>query len=678
MVESNFLSDAEIEYFLRLHDVLTAKERIDSQTSGSVYFTVQLVPAIKEALYEKMGIDLSNIDSIPMRWIKGDTRPHIDTCIHSFDKTHLAYLTDSPGELMIDGVAYPITRGNTYIFSEGLSHETIGTGSEPRLLLGPMSENGVSVGSSISGPGGTTIYFRQNIADIQYSTDQISWISLGNNYPISVYNTDTNAGNLKIEFITNITFDNTYGPGIYKYFVCSSDNIQFGSESLNNDGSRPVITVDVDYYDGLIQNGNNTNAGYSNIYVYNLIVDGTGHTTQIGAGWIGKNYFGNGTTNNYIINCSSFGDILSGSTGSGGILGSHAGSNSGTLNLIGCSSSGAIGINCGGIVGGFAGADGGSVTCEKCWSTGSIDDSGSGIFGIYSGYNNGTIIATNCYSTGSIGTNAGGIFGGYSGYNGGSIQATNCYSTGNIDTNGGGIYGTSAGLILGTAGATNCYSSGTITTSGNGIFGSGPGSTTETNCYSANGNWISFSANTNLTGFPITPNTVGTWVYTGLNQPYELSNMGYTPYTINNITTSGTPSLVQTYTQTISAGTSSIAAIVNGKSYTILQISGGNPSYGTITINNNTGTILTTSGTLAGIYTVYIRNTGSYNVSTFTLTVTSSNILNQTTLLNFLNSNNSTGIIENDINLDYNNRILVANNGLKTLVSNTDVKIVIV
>jgi hypothetical protein len=123
-----------------------AKQRIDSLSSGSIYFSVNLIPSIKQILYETFGLNLSKIDSIPMRWIKGDTSPNIDKCSRIFYKTYLVYLTDSPGELFIDGISYPITKGNAYVFPEWSSHETIGTGLEPRLLIGPMNENGVAVG----------------------------------------------------------------------------------------------------------------------------------------------------------------------------------------------------------------------------------------------------------------------------------------------------------------------------------------------------------------------------------------------------------------------------------------------------------------------------------------------------------------------------------------------------
>ena len=111
----------------------------------------------------------------------------------------------------------------------------------------------------------------------------------------------TPATTLKVLFRTGITIDSTS-----KYFVCGSDNIQFGSTSLNNDGSRPVITVNVLNWDGLIMNGTGTGPGENgrnNIYIYNLYIDGNGYSLQIGAGWLGKSYFGNRATNNFIVNC---------------------------------------------------------------------------------------------------------------------------------------------------------------------------------------------------------------------------------------------------------------------------------------------------------------------------------------------------------------------------------------
>lgn len=630
MINSSTLSHFDVDYLLSLKEVIAAKEKIDLKSEGTIYFNIDLTSSLRKMIYEKFGLELSQINTIPMRWIKGDTKPHIDRGnLQSFDKTYLAYLTDSTGELIIDGNSYPISKGNAFVFSEGLQHETIGTGLEPRLLLGPMSEQGISVGSSFNYPGGTTVYIRQISGILQYSIDQTIWSPVGNNFPISVTNSNPSLGIVTIEFITDITLDNSSPGGINKYFICGSDNIQFGSTSLNTDGSRTTITIDgVTDYPGLIQNGYISNSGYNNISVYNLIVDGTSSTLVSESGWIGQTYYGQNSINNYIINCSSLGDI---SVGGGGIVGSSAAapiSRLTTLFIIGCSSSGSIGGSGGGIVGIFS-ANGNNgytstITCQQCWSTGIIGYNSGGIFAANSGNTTYTITnvgayANKCYSSGSIGNNGGGIFGytaGYFGY----AAANSCYSTGSIGTDAGGIFGSDSG----SGGATytiNCYSAGTITTSGNGIYGSNRVNNTAQNCYAAGGTWNDMIAIGSLTG---TPNPVvgTTWIYSGASQPYELANMGYTPYTSTNISIQPSPSLIQTFSEAINSGNSTSNAIVNGKSYQILQKSGGNSSsYGTITIDSNTGAISTTSSTNPGTYTLYIRNTGSYNITTFNLTI---------------------------------------------------------
>jgi hypothetical protein len=85
-----------------------------------------------------------------MRWVKGDTPPHIDRGASQFENTYLVYLTDSTGEFVLEGDAYPIAQNTAYVFNEGLNHETINTGDEPRLLLGPMSEFAEPVGGSVT------------------------------------------------------------------------------------------------------------------------------------------------------------------------------------------------------------------------------------------------------------------------------------------------------------------------------------------------------------------------------------------------------------------------------------------------------------------------------------------------------------------------------------------------
>ncbi len=621
----NCLPEEYINELLNLPEVIYAKDQINVKQSGSVYFSIDLIPTIKTALYDLFGLDFSAVNHIPMRWIKGDTHPHIDNSSRQFEKTHLLYLTDSPGELVIDGASYPIHKGCAYSFAEGLRHETVNTGSEPRLLLGPMSEEGVAVGAAtiIQADGQTdTIYFKYfDGTGVQYKINDGDYN--GFSLPVTIQNTNSDT-----QYPLKVLFENDLILGSSNwYFICGSDNIQFGSTSLNPDGSRPIITIDVDNYDGLIQNGDEVTPGFSSIYIYNLDIRVTpGYTTQIGAGWIGKKGFGNSAQYNYIVNCSSNGDLSSdGAVGSGGIVGAYAGKGNGTSNssglyLRGCSSSGNIGENCGGIAGSYAGSNGGRIVCLQCWSTNIIGQNGGGIFGNYAADTNGYIDINNCYSNGNIGVNGGGIFGANSGNNESIVVTNYCYSRGNIGTDGGGIFGANTGLNFGNTIANNSYSSGIIATSGNGIYGTNAESDNVTYCYAANNSWNDSDANSSLRGTP-NPIVGEIWVSTALNQPYELNNMGYTPYSLTII--SIFQQLVQLYSQTISAGGSTVQAIVPNKSYEILAIEqdGSFILVPSITINSNTGAISTTSDLELGTYYLYIRNTGSYNITQFELTV---------------------------------------------------------
>jgi hypothetical protein len=627
----NLISQEEIDYITNLPEVMKAKTEIETKNEGTIYFTIKLTHAIKN-IFQNIGLDISNFESIPMRWIKGDTKPHIDTGIHDFNRTYLAYLTDSPGELIIDNKSYPISKGNAYIFSEGLPHKTIKTGLEPRLLLGPMSESGIPVGAAtnIQANGATEIIYFKYINDpgglgigVFYKINNGSY----NNFSLPVTITNTNTSyTLKVLFENNIILNSDIW-----YFICGSNNIQFGSTSLNTNGTKTVITIDgIINYPGLIQNGTNFSSGFSNIYVFNLQITAINGSSQPSdAGWIGQSYYGNGASNNYIVNCSSSGYIID---GGGGIVGGYAGSQEGaTLYLIGCSSSGNLGNYSGGIIGFFSGQNGGNVgevICESCWSTGVIGVQAGGIFG-YKAANNGHVKAINCYSRGQLDTLAGGIFG-EGAADGGTTDATNCYCQGNISifVNSGGIYGNLAGENSGICYATNCYSS-ELESDNNGIFSQGSNGTTriQNNCYAANGNWSNTNANSNLTGIP-DPIIGTTWVgnIDLTDYPYELYNMGYSPYTITNIIfEAGSPPILnKSFSQTILSGNSSLAAIRSGYSYNIFKKSGGDPtSYNTITMDDSTGVISTTNSTIPGNYTIILRNTGSYNITTFNLTVLS-------------------------------------------------------
>ena len=144
----NLLSSNEIADILNNNTVITNKAKLSSQPK--VDFFIELPLEIKAKLENGFGINLQQITSIPMRWIKGDTPEHVDKGINEFNNTYLMYLTDSVGNLIIDGQSYPINSGDAYIFNEGLPHSTINTGDNERLMIGPMSELGFHVGAAYS------------------------------------------------------------------------------------------------------------------------------------------------------------------------------------------------------------------------------------------------------------------------------------------------------------------------------------------------------------------------------------------------------------------------------------------------------------------------------------------------------------------------------------------------
>ena len=145
-IYSNVLSNEEVHYLNHLPEVLAAKASLDLKSSGMVYFSVSVTDSIRSTLQSRFGLHVSTGSVIPMRWIKGDTKPHIDVASSQFENTYLLYLNDSPGELIVDSESYSIQANTGFVFNEGLSHETQHTENVPRLLMGPMNEMAEPVG----------------------------------------------------------------------------------------------------------------------------------------------------------------------------------------------------------------------------------------------------------------------------------------------------------------------------------------------------------------------------------------------------------------------------------------------------------------------------------------------------------------------------------------------------
>ena len=157
-IYTNVLSNEELDYLNHRPEVLAAKASLDSKQSGMVYFSVPITHDIRDTLQSRLGLHLIEGSKIPMRWIKGDTAPHVDTGTSHFQNTYLLYLNNSHGNLVIDSQSYPIQANTGYVFNEGLSHETQYTENIPRLMLGPMNELAEPVGNA-------SILYYSNYAD---------------------------------------------------------------------------------------------------------------------------------------------------------------------------------------------------------------------------------------------------------------------------------------------------------------------------------------------------------------------------------------------------------------------------------------------------------------------------------------------------------------------------------
>lgn len=184
----NILSFNEITDIVNDPIVKTNKANLsDAQTV--VKFSFPLADDIRAKLASRLSISLSQ--TIPMRWIKGDTPSHTDKGDKPFSKTHLIYLTNSIGNLIIDGQSHPIAAGDAHVFSEGLEHCTVNTGNSERLMIGPMSETGFGV-------GGAAITYFNNKTDAETYTNTIGYsdytlITLDN---ISSWNIYSNSGGI--------------------------------------------------------------------------------------------------------------------------------------------------------------------------------------------------------------------------------------------------------------------------------------------------------------------------------------------------------------------------------------------------------------------------------------------------------------------------------------------------
>jgi len=186
-------------------EVLLAKNSLDSQPSGMVYFSIPIPNLIRDTLQSRLGLQLPIDSKIPMRWIKGDTAPHIDTGSSQFKNTYLLYLNDSPGELIVDSHSYPIQSNTGFVFNEGLSHKTQYTENVPRLLIGPMNEFVEPVGRSAG------IYYYSNEADALFSINELGYSGYDSQEQHPIYTVGTHINGDLLGYTSWRIASNSYG-----------------------------------------------------------------------------------------------------------------------------------------------------------------------------------------------------------------------------------------------------------------------------------------------------------------------------------------------------------------------------------------------------------------------------------------------------------------------------------
>lgn len=221
-VFNNVFLDKDIRAIHELPEVLNAKsELLDTNTDGKVTFYITPTESVRSALSAKLGLNLSNVTTIPMRWIVGDTASHIDSGVSEFSNTYLVFLNSSPGELVLDTTSYPITQNTAFVFNEGVRHETTNTDGIPRLLLGPMNELGEPVGGVVP----AITYFANETDALTFTFNN----NIGSSY------VDYTLGNIEVGSLAGYPGAGN-GWKVASNSVGSSTGVFSNGSTLNNDG----------------------------------------------------------------------------------------------------------------------------------------------------------------------------------------------------------------------------------------------------------------------------------------------------------------------------------------------------------------------------------------------------------------------------------------------------------
>lgn len=264
-IYTNVLSNEELDYLNNHPEVLVAKASLDSRSSGNVYFSITITNKIRDTLQSQFGLNLSVDSKIPMRWIKGDTKPHVDIGASKFQNTYLLYLNDSPGELIIDSQSYPIQSNTGFVFNEGLRHETQYTDNVPRLLLGPMNELIELVGVPMSRyyirltlPALGNLVIFTGFFDVDNVTNIVQTFYDSTNPTVDIRSTGNNGGPTYLYYSGWLCFDGggcnitsfpyLYGATQGDYNLYGNTSSSTGNVDSNSNVTYEFILTPVAYY----------------------------------------------------------------------------------------------------------------------------------------------------------------------------------------------------------------------------------------------------------------------------------------------------------------------------------------------------------------------------------------------------------------------------------------------
>lgn len=180
-VLNDFFNEDDIQTLINSDKVQENYKIFLEKNKKSHTFTVTLTTELQNSFAKKYPyFNTDNLREVPMRWVIGEIPEHTDKAKNGglFETSIVIYLNnDSSMFFCIDNNSYTIERNKAFIFSQKLKHkvEMIEKSSlmTPRLIMGPMNENGLSVGCSGYG------YFN-NIDDANSFTHILAFVCLNN------------------------------------------------------------------------------------------------------------------------------------------------------------------------------------------------------------------------------------------------------------------------------------------------------------------------------------------------------------------------------------------------------------------------------------------------------------------------------------------------------------------